>query len=181
MFLKRRRRKEKGEVYESWSLVQTVRTERGPRHRTVAHLGKTPGLDSKTKRRWEDIGDLLEGRDPSSRQLELDEAGEGGEAEEGPQWTEVDIKGLRIEQVREFGQVYLALALWRRLGLHKLLGEIIEEGREWVGWEVVACILTIARFCGNKSELEVAERWYRDSALEDLLGVSWKSVNLILR
>ncbi len=42
---------------------------------------------------------------------------------------------------------------------------------------MVACILTIARFCGNKSELEVAERWYRDSALEDLLGVNWQQVN----
>ncbi len=41
----------------------------------------------------------------------------------------------------------------------------------------MACILTVARFCGNKSELEVAERWYADSALEDFLGVPLARIN----
>lgn len=42
---------------------------------------------------------------------------------------------------------------------------------------MTACILTVARFCGQRSELEVAERWYADSALEDLLGVPFSQVN----
>jgi hypothetical protein len=46
-----------------------------------------------------------------------------------------------------------------------------------VPWEEVACILTVARFCGNQSELEVAERWYADSALEDLLGIPFARIN----
>lgn len=50
-------------------------------------------------------------------------------------------------------------------------------GKEKVPWGVVACILVIARFCGNKSELEVAERWYQDSALEDLLAVRWERID----
>ena len=56
-------------------------------------------------------------------------------------------------------QVYLALSLWRRLGLHSLLAGLITPGMEAVPWELTACILTVARFCGQKSELEVAERW----------------------
>ena len=44
MYLKRSRRHYKGEDYESWSLVQSVRTARGPRQRVVATLGKLPGL-----------------------------------------------------------------------------------------------------------------------------------------
>jgi len=36
---------------------------------------------------------------------------------------------------------------------------------------------TVARFCGQKSELEVAQRWYADSALEDLLGVAFSQIN----
>jgi len=43
-------------------------------------------------------------------------------------------------------------------------------------WPLVACVVAIARFCGNRSELEVAERWYRESALEGLLGVRWEQV-----
>ena len=42
---------------------------------------------------------------------------------------------------------------------------------------LTACILTMARFCDQRSELEVAERWYADSVLEDLLGVPWERVN----
>ncbi len=86
-------------------------------------------------------------------------------------WAQIDILGLRVERVRDFGRVYLALALWRRLGLHQLLKELFKPGKEQVQWELIACILVIARICGNKSELEVAQRWYADSALEDLLGV----------
>ena len=173
MFLRRNRRKANGETYEYWTLVKTVRTERGPRHQVVANLGKAPGLDSASRHGWEDIAALLEGRTPE-RQLDF---GSDTSAPNQPQWTEVDVRGLRVERVREFGQAYLALALWRRLGLHTLLADLIAPGKEHVEWELVACILTIARFCGNKSELEVAERWYADSALEDLLGVPWQRVN----
>ena len=177
MFLKRNRRKAKGQTYEYWNLVQTVRTPKGPRHQVVACLGKVPGLDEGYRRGWEDIIDLLEGNDPQirPRQLRLGQA--ESELPTRPQWAQVDVTGMSVERMRDFGQVYLALALWRRLGFHKILKELIEPGGEHVAWDQVACILTIARFCDNKSELEAAERWYHDCALEDLLGVPWEKVN----
>ncbi len=160
--------------------MRTVRTAKGPRHELVANLGKAPGLDSSIRPGWEEVVDLLDGRagHPRYRQMKLGESVKKDSAKQPlPQWTQVDVNGLRIECVRDFGQVYLALALWRRLGLHDLLDELFESGKERVQWELVACILTVARFCGNRSELEVAERWYQDSALEDLLGVGWEQVN----
>ena len=172
MFLRRNRRRHHGECYEYWSLMRTVRTAKGPRHELVASLGKAPGLDQDKRLSWENVGDLLEGRDPVPVQGRL------GEPLPPPrQWMQVDVRGLRVERVRDFGEVYLALSLWRRLGLHTLLRELIAPGRESVSWELIACILTVARFCGNKSELEVAERWYADSALEDLLGVLFSQIN----
>jgi hypothetical protein len=50
-------------------------------------------------------------------------------------------------------------------------------GQEEVGWDVVGCILTLGRFCAQPSELSLAERWYEDTALEDLLGVPMDKVN----
>jgi transposase len=173
MFLRRNRRTVDGQPYEYWTLVRTVRTAKGPRQEVVASLGKTPGLDQRTRRGWDSISDLLEGRSPTQQ-------GELGRAfSEAPQaqWAQVDLRGVSVERVRDFGQIYLALSLWRRLGLHTLLKEIIGPGEEDVPWELTACILTIARFCEQKSELEVAERWYADSALEDLLGVPFAQVN----
>jgi transposase len=174
MFLRRNRRKVEGETYEYWTLVESFRTERGPRQRVVATLSKLPGLDEEERHGWEEIEWLLEGKRPP-RQLKFGSAGRT--AVSGPLWAQVDLSAIRVERVRDFGEVYLALSLWRRLGLDELLAGLIEPGREKVEWEQVACLLTIARFCAQKSELEVAERWYADSALEDLLGIPWQRVN----
>jgi transposase len=83
----------------------------------------------------------------------------------------VRLKGIRLERLRDFGDVWLALGLWRLLGLDALLAEVIGSGREEVPWSVVAAILVIARFCEPSSELHIETTWYRRTALEDLLGV----------
>ena len=172
MYLRRHRRTVEGATYEYWALVESRRTASGPRQHTVATLGKLPGLDKKVQANWDTIDDLLEGRTPA-RQLEL--SGEAQAPE--PLWREVNVRNVRVERVREFGQLYLALSLWRRLGLHSLLNELIPSGREEVAWERTACLLTIARFCAQPSELGIAERWYQRTALEDLLGVPWEKIN----
>lgn len=174
MFLRRNRRRVEGETYEYWTLVKTIRTARGPRQEIVATLGKEPGLENRARHGWEEVADLLEGRAPVPVQGQL---GQPLPVAPPLQWAQVDLRGVRVERVRDFGQIYLALSLWRRLGLHTLLRQLIEGGREEVPWELTACILTLARFCGQKSELEVAERWYADSALEDLLGVPFSQIN----
>ena len=176
MFLRRNRRVVDGESYEYWSLVETYRTAKGPRQRVVASLGKSPGLDPAHQRQWADLDRLLEGTPPAGVQMALPSPNFAlGESK--PIWAEVDLAGLRVERVREFGQVYLGLSLWRRLGLHTVLRALLPPGQEDVAWDLTACILTLARFCGQKSELEVAERWYAQSALDDLLDVASDQVN----
>ena len=168
MFLRRNRRKKNGEFYEYWTLVQSYRTERGPRQRIVATLGKLPGLDEDERAGWEEIARLLDGCSSEDGQKDLfaEKA-----AASPPQWAQVDLSGVRVERVRQFGQVYLALALWRRLGLHGFFEENIRQGREQVGWESVAAVLTIGRFCEQASELALSQRWYARTALDDLLGI----------
>ena len=56
MFLRLKKRKIDGVTYEYWSLVESVRTARGPRQRVVAELGKIPGLDRQERIGWEQIG-----------------------------------------------------------------------------------------------------------------------------
>ena len=133
MFIRRNRRTVEGETYEYWTLVKTVRTARGPRQEVVATLGKEPGLESCARHGWEEVADLLEGREPAPVQGQL---GQPLFPAPRPQWAQVDLRGVRVERVRDFGQVYLALSLWRRLGLHTLLQEIIGAGREEVPWEL---------------------------------------------
>jgi transposase len=171
VFLQRHRKEAGGEHYDYWSLVKTVRTARGPRHQIVARLGKLDGSQIRAARRWTDLDALLDGA-PCSQQLDFVES----PAPE-PLWKEIDVRGLRVERLRQFGRVYLGLALWRRLKLHQLLAQLLPFGEEAVGWDLTACILTLGRFCAQRSELSVAERWYEDTALEDLLGVPLDKIN----
>lgn len=173
MYLRRHRSGSGEQVYEYWTLVKSVRTACGPRQEIVATLGKLPGLDQQVRASWEEVEALLDGKSSSNQQLSF---GESGGAEK-PLWREVNVREVRVERTREFGEVYLGLALWRRLHLHTLLGELIGWGKEEVPWELTASVLTVARFCGQLSELGVAERWYQRTALEDLLGVSWDKIN----
>jgi hypothetical protein len=171
MFLRRHRKEAGGEEYEYWSLVRTVRTARGPRQQIVARLGKLEGAEVEAARGWNDLDALLEGSAPA-RQLEL-----VGKPVVGPVWREVDVRGVRVERLRQFGRVYLGLALWRRLGLHQVLRGLLPVGREDIGWDLISCVLTLGRFCAQPSELSVAEHWYEDTALEDLLGVPLDKIN----
>ena len=59
----------------------------------------------------------------------------------------VRLKGVRIERSRRFGDVYLALALWRGIGLEALCERLLPAGKERVAWAKMAAVLVTARFC----------------------------------
>lgn len=173
MFLRRHRKHARGEHYDYWSLVKTVRTARGPRQQLVAHLGKLDGNQARAVRQWDDLDQLLEGK-PAATQLELNQP---PSPPPSPLWRTVNLHAVRVERVRQFGRVYLALALWRRLGLQEWWRQRLPPGGEDIGWDVIGCILTLGRFCAQKSEWSIAQRWYEDTALEDLLGVPFDKIN----
>ncbi len=100
---------------------------------------------------------MLEGRKPAPRRLLLEKAKYTPKPPSSEQWELADLANLSVERVGEFGSVYLALALWRRLGLHELLSELMDCGHETVPWAEVAAVLTAGKFCGQASELGVAE------------------------
>lgn len=62
MYMRRHTKKSGGVTYETWTLVETVKTVRGPRQRIVATIGKLPGLDAEEKVGWEEIVRILCGK-----------------------------------------------------------------------------------------------------------------------
>lgn len=169
MFLRRHNRKKNGETYEYWTLVESVRTGRGPRQRIVATLGKVPGLDKEEQVGWEEITRTLN-RKPKEKDLFQKEP-------DVPNWATVNINRVYIERLRRFGDVYLGLLLWKKLKFDEVFNKFQLPGYEEVDWPLIFCLLTIARFCSPSSELAIAEGWYEKTALEDLLGVPVEMVN----
>jgi transposase len=178
VFLRRHRKTVEGVSYDYWSLCESVRTAAGPRQRVVATLGKLTPDEARPDAGWEESQSLLEGR-PAARQMRLGEKPSTTDlpAERSPRWEMADVSGLRVERVRDFGEPWLGLALWHRLGLHTLLASLIEPGREEIPWQDIAAVLTTARFCAQRSELGIAEHWYERTALEDITGIALSKIN----
>jgi len=170
MYLRRNRKQKNGADYDCWTLVESVRTARGPRQRIVATIGKLPGLDREERVGWDEIGRILSGKPRP-------EPGLFHQIEEPPSWATVNVSGVSAERLRHFGDVYLGLLLWNRLGLADFCHENIPAGREEIPWSIMAALLVLARFCAPSSELQIAESWFEKSALDDLLGVPVDKIN----
>ena len=164
MFLRRYERRARGKRHTYWALVESIRTAQGSRQRIVAYLGE---LKKSEQNGWAWLGRRLDKK--ARPQPSLFDPPEYPEPDDEP--VLVKLKGIRLERSRDFGDIWLALGLWRLLGLDELLAKLIPAGREEVPWPVVASILTIARLCEPSSELHIEQTWYRRTALEDLLGV----------
>jgi transposase len=89
----------------------------------------------------------------------------------------VRLKRIRLERGRTFGDVWLGWTLWRALRLDAVLSQRLPEAREAVPWSTMAAVLVLARLCEPSSELHIAEDWYRQTALEDLLALPAALVN----
>jgi len=171
MFLKRLERRKNGKKHTYWALVESIRTARGSRHRVVAYLGE---LKKSERNGWAQLGRRLNGQ--ARPELSLFDPPRYDDPDDDEPVL-VKLKGVRLQRLRDFGDVWLALGLWRLLGLDVLLAGLMSSGREEVPWPVVAAILTLARFCEPSSELHIADTWYRRTALKDLLGVAVERVN----
>jgi len=167
-------RKKDGKRHAYWALVESYRTDAGPRQRVVAWLGK---LDEAGRLGVEQAARNM---DPShtsglatacdEQQLSLFDPVDDDTPVE-PQWIEVDASRVRVENCRRFGGPWLALEVAHRLHLDEFLQGVMPSGREHVTWWRSALILVVARLCNPSSELYVSEQWYPKSALPQLLGV----------
>jgi len=165
MYLRHTIRKKDGKVHRYWTLVRSVRVGRRVIQQTVAQLGE---LDEHGRIVARALARRVIGA-PEEASL-FDDGGE-------PLTAPVRLKGVRVERSRQFGDVYLALCLWRGMGLEDLCRRLLPMGQERVAWAKMAAVLTTARLCEPSSELHIAEDWYRRTALCDLLQLGDAEVN----
>jgi transposase len=151
-----------------WALVESYRTERGPRQRVVAYLGQLKDAERRG------VGRAAEGKRKSPyRQLRLFD-GDGGHQ---PEWVEVDAAKVRVENELDFGGPWLGLEPIRALRLDRLFESVMPRGGEDIPWAKMAMVLAICRLCNPSSELFIAEHYYQGTAMPDLLGIPAEKVN----
>ena len=167
VYLRHTRRCKDGKSHVYWRLVRSVRRGRKVVQQTVAQLGE---LDTEGRARAQALARSIGGRACELLQGQLFDGGEPTDS------VAVKLDRVRLERSRSFGAVWLGWFLWRALKFDDVLGELLPSRRETVCWSEVIAILVIGRLCEPSSELHVAERWYRTTALEDLLGVAVEDI-----
>ena len=172
MFLRPYRVAKDGKDHTYWSLVETVRTPDGPRQRTVCYLGE---LNSSAQARWLKAVEVFN-EQGERQQLKLF-ASDVPPPENDPEVARVWVKKIRLERVRQFGNCWLGLELWKRLGLDRFFEARLDDEPADVPWSRVAALLAINRLCAPSSELGIEERWYPATALDDLLGFPAGAIN----
>ncbi len=130
MFLRRYERRSGGRRRTYWALVESVRTGRGSRQRVVAYLGE---LKRSEQSGWVQLGRQLSGKRRPQRSL-FDPPHYDDPSEDEP--VLVRLRDVRLERLRDFGDVWMALGLWRLLGLDTLLEKTTPAGREEVPWPI---------------------------------------------
>jgi hypothetical protein len=167
MFLRRYARSKNGKQHVYFALVESVRTEAGPRQRVVAHLGE---LNHDQERRWQRTVVFFNchGEAQELRLFPDDDT---------PPPDDPDVVRVRLDKVgwtngRRFGDVWLACWLWRLLELDRIIARHVPQDKETVAPADIIAIEVINRLCQPCSELALAEHWYASTGLADLLGVA---------
>lgn len=163
MYLRHTRRRKDGKTHVYWQLVRSVRRGRKVVQQTVAQLGE---LDDDGRARAEALARSIAGHASEDGQGQL------FDRRESPGSVAVKLDRVRLERSRSFGAVWLGWILWRALKLDEQCETLLAAQRETISWAEVIAILVIGRLVEPSSELHVAERWYRTTALEDLVGMA---------
>jgi transposase len=167
MFLRRYHRTKDGKTHTYYALVESLRTEAGPRQHVVAYLGE---LNHDQERRWQRTV-VFHNRQGEARQLRLFPDAEPVSLPDDPDIVQIRLSSVGWTNPRRFGDVWLGLWLWKFLHLDEIVDRHVPQGKETVRPADIVAIEVINRLCGPCSEFALAEHWYRSTGLEDLLGV----------
>jgi Transposase DDE domain len=166
MFLRRYSRTKNGKTHVYFALVESTRTNAGPRQRVVAHLGE---LNHTQERRWQRTV-VCYNRQGDAQELLL------FPDDDTPLPDDPHVARIRLDKVgwtngRRFGDIWLARWLWQLLQLDQIVARHVPQRQETVAPADVVALEVINRLCQPCSEFALAQHWYASTGLEDLLGV----------
>jgi transposase len=181
LFIKRTKRTLRGKTYTNHLLVESVATERGPRHRVVCSLGS---LGPAPKAQWlklahhlqESLGGQESLLEQSAEEQALVQkatlALKSKRERKAGENIDIDLEQVEVEEARQAGAVHVGHQIWQRLGLDQIL--------TGVGFSHKTCLLTqimtLNRLIEPSSELAMSE-WAARSALSDILKEDLRNLN----
>ncbi len=168
MFLRARRRRKDGKQHRYWSVVENRRVSGGRVvQRQLLHLGE---LNDAQPAGWVRTIETLDDAGAPTQQLALFPDDREQLPTLGCEAVRVRVGQMRLERPRQFGACWLALELWRLLGLDAFWQSRLPASRKGTRWANVLAALVAYRLLDPGSEWRMHRQWYHSSAMSDLLG-----------
>ena len=173
MFIKRTKRTLGGKTYANHLLVESVATERGPRHRVICSLGS---LGPAPKAQWlklahhlqESLGGQESLLEHCAEEQALVEkaalAATGKKKRKAGEDINIDLEEVEVEEARQAGAVHVGHQIWQRLELDQILAGVGFSPKT----RQLTQLMTLNRLIEPCSELAMSE-WVARSALGDIL------------
>ena len=168
MFLRSKIRKKDGKSHRYWSVVENRRVGGGrvvQRH--VLYLGE---INDTQELAWRRSIEVMEAGAARPRALSLFPEDRGEELVSDASIVRVRLSQVRLCRPRQWGVCWLALMLWRELGLDGFWAERLGPSRKGTRWDQVLFVLVAYRLLAPGSEWRLHREWFERSALADLLG-----------
>ncbi len=189
-------RKKTQTTYQTFKLVESFRTERGPRQRTVANLGTDFDLP---EAQWKDLANRIEemitrqeplftyapeverlarkyvrriikqGGDDIVYLIRAGKSASERESIYSPDYQMVDVNSTDTEDTRSVGAEHVVLETIRELGLDEKLTELGFSR----SWKDVAVAVIAGRLINPCSEMETHWWLQYKSAIDELLGTDF--------
>jgi transposase len=188
VFIRKNTRQYKGRTYVNYLLVESIRTEKGPRQRTVCSLGD---LKPRPAEEWLQLADriedalvgqkrLLDHDDPEVQRIvrkvksRQDDRGieQRSQGEQAEDLIAVHVDRVSTEEHREAGPVFVGHQFWQRLGLDDILTSAGLSERT----RLLTCAMTMNRLIAPRSEHAMPD-WIRRTALGDILEVDFSELS----
>jgi Transposase DDE domain len=168
MFLRSKIRRKDGKEHRYWSVVENRRVGSGrvvQRH--VLYLGE---INSTQELAWRRSIEVMEAGAARPRALSLfaEDRCEGVLPDSSI--VRLKLSQVRLRRPRQWGACWLAMELWRELGLDRFWADRLGASRKGTHWDQVLFVLVAYRLIAPGSEWRLHREWFERSALADLLG-----------
>lgn len=165
MFLRATQRKKDGKTHLYWSLVENVRVGRRVFQRRALYLGE---LNDSQRKEWQHAVEAFDEKG-NVRQLKLFPDDRAPEADDG-QVVRIRMDRLKVENMRNWGEVWLGTELWDRLGLDGFWERRLPPSRKGTDWLAIMKAIVMYRLTDPGSELAMHTNWLANTAVEELIG-----------
>ena len=171
MFLRCKIRRKNGKEHRSWSIVENRRVAGGQVvQRHVLYLGE---INDSQEVAWRKSIELFAEEAPQQGPITASLFPEDRSVVASvphEQIVRLRLGELALCRPRQWGGCWLALQLWRELGLAEFWAQRLPRSRKGTHWDQVLAVLVCYRLLSPGSEWRLHREWFLRSALADLLG-----------